>query len=59
MIVLSVATAAYMLANITIAAGARRETVNVIPLPVSIERSEGFFVITPSIPVIAQKDAAA
>lgn len=59
MIVLCVVTAAHLLANITIAAGARRETVNIIPLPVSIERSEGFFVITPSTPVIAEKDAAA
>ena len=33
-------------------------TVNIVPLPVSIERDDGAFLITPATPVIAQGDAA-
>jgi len=36
-----------------------RPAVNVIPMPVSVESGEGFFVITPSTQVVAEADAAA
>ena len=40
------------------AASTTRETVNIVPLPVSIEQHDGVFLITPATPVIAHGDAA-
>jgi len=40
------------------AAGYRSETVNIIPLPVSVEQSRGFFVLRASTRLVAEKDAA-
>ncbi|MFH1716386.1 MAG: beta-N-acetylhexosaminidase [Planctomycetota bacterium] len=39
-------------------AGSRRQAVSLIPLPVSVEYSDGFFLITPSTRVIAENEAA-
>jgi hexosaminidase len=39
------------------ATGYRSETVNIIPLPVSVEQSRGFFVLGASTRFVAEKDA--
>jgi len=44
--------------SLAVAAGVARDTVSVVPQPMSIERREGSFVITPSTQVIAEGQAA-
>ncbi|MGD8500180.1 MAG: beta-N-acetylhexosaminidase [Phycisphaerales bacterium] len=57
-IILTVAALTCPFPATTNASGSRGETFNVIPKPVSVECSDGFFVITPSTQVVADKDAA-
>lgn len=45
--------------NFTNAADHRNKSINIIPSPVSVEQSKGFFTITPSTRIIAQKNAKA
>ncbi len=47
-----------VLLNAIVVTGGTGPTVNIIPLPVSVERGDGSFSITPSIQVIAGDDAA-
>ncbi len=56
-IIIVLATLAYLLFTPTAVTGSYRETTNIIPIPVSLENHDGFFVFKPSIRVIAEKDA--
>jgi hexosaminidase len=58
-IIITLAALAFLLFTPAIVQGSFSETVNIIPMPVSIEHRSGFFVFKPSTRVVAEKDARA
>ena len=58
-VILAALAAACLNPAFAIAAEHRNQSVNVIPLPVSVELSDGVFIITPSTRVIAKADTQA
>ena len=58
-VILAALAAACLNPALAIAAEHRNQSLNVIPLPVSVERTDGVFVITPSTRVIAKADTQA
>ena len=57
-IILAAVTLTHPLVTTSVAADSCCETVNVIPMPVSIEHRDSFFVITPSTRLIAENGTA-
>jgi len=58
-ITMTLVTLAFLFFTPAAVTGSYNETTNIIPIPVSVENHDGFFVFKPSIRVIAEKDAQA
>ena len=56
-IIITLFTLAYLFVTPITATGSYSKTTNIIPIPVSIEHRDGFFVFRPSIRIIAEKDS--
>ena len=57
LIIMTLATLAFLFFSPAAVTGSYRQTTNIIPIPVSIEHHNGFFVFKPSTRVIAENDA--
>ena len=56
-IMIALVTLAYLFFTPTSVTGSYSETTHIIPIPVSVEHHDGFFIFRPSIRMIAEKEA--